>query len=306
MKIIKGTTLTSKELSAQYYEEQVDHHKDPEKWRGLPFGHPDLDAVTGGARKTEFIVIAGAQKMGKTTLAVDMLLNFAQRVQQDEAVLLVSLEMSHSGIAARVFSNLAEIDVTKFRDYKLEESDWPKFKGAADRLAGLPILWNDGAYTLEGVEAIIKEYGNIRVVVVDYFQLMMGDRRLAKRYEQLEDLSRRLKQLANQNGMTVIALSQQTREALKSVVKQKDPNTMAGTQSLARDADMMLIILPLMKDDEEVPHMREIWVALSRNSRAEVGVEAVFIPKFARIGAPASDVIPPMPESESQISYWEA
>ena len=305
MKVIKGTTLTSVELARKYYEQQVDRHNDPEKWRGLSFGHPDLDRVTGGGRRKEFIVIAGAQKAGKTTAGLNMVLTMADQVQDDEQVLFVSLEMSHSGLAGRVFANLSEVDVNKFRDYKLEDGDWTDVIRGMEKLQEMPILWNVGAYNMAGIEAIIEEHENIRVVVIDYFQLMMGDASTGKRWEQLEELSRSLKRLSVMKNMTVIALSQQTREALKSITKQKDPNTMAGTQALARDADMMLIILPMVKDEEEVPHMREIWVALSRNSMAEVGIETIFIPKFARMGAPAREEIEEMPESTYQAEYWE-
>lgn len=305
MKIVKGITLNSEDFALQYWTEQLQRHDDPDRWRGLPFGHPDLDHITGGVRRKEFIIVAGAQKSGKTTSAVHWSLQFANKVQPGESVLFVSLEMSHTGIGGRVFSNLASIDVVKFRDYKLEGDDWDVFEDSAKRLGEMPIYWNVGAYNLPGITSIVEDTEGIRVVVVDYFQLMMGDKKDGKRWEQLEALSRELKQLAVSKDMSVVVISQQTREALKSIAKQRDPNTMAGTQALARDADMMLILLPLEKDGEEVPHMREIYVALSRNSVADVGVDSIFIPKFARIGAPTPDDILEMPLSQHELA-WEA
>ena len=292
---MKGKTLTSEEFGDDYLEQQIRRHKNPEDYIGLKFGFPRLDKITGGARKKEFIVVAGAQKSGKTTMATHWTLNFANQLQEDEVILMVSLEMSHEGLGARVFANLAEINVTKFRDYALEDRDWSGFKEAVIELKKKPILWNVGAYNMSGINAIIKELEKdgkkVRTVVVDYFQLMSGDSNLAKRYEQLERISLELKQLAMTHDTTVVAVAQQTREALKSLKRQRDPNTIAGTQALARDADMMLIILPYIdsEDGEEVPHLRNIWLALSRNSASGMDFKAAFSGEYARMGEAALD-----------------
>jgi replicative DNA helicase len=307
MRIVRGKTLTSEEFASKFTDMQYERHKNPEKYRGLSFFHPDLDRITGGVRRGEYIVVAGAQKTGKTMAALAWTLNFAKQLQNtDETVLMVSLEMSHRAIGGRVFANLSGIDSSKFRDYKLEDQDWPVMLQAGEDLKALPILWNVGAYHFEAISELVAE-NNVRVVVVDYFQLMMGDPKFSRRHEALEDLSLHLKQLATRMDISVVATAQQTRESLKSISAQRSPNTMAGTQALARDADMMLIILPLMKDGEEVPHYREIWVALSRNSAAEIGVETLFVPHLARMGAPApEDVYDELPTvEESQIAFWE-
>jgi replicative DNA helicase len=86
MKIIKGTTLTSKEMAHAFKEQIRERQEEPEKWRGLQYGHSELDEVTGGLRKGEFIVIAGAQKAGKTTVALVWAQQFARQVQKDELV----------------------------------------------------------------------------------------------------------------------------------------------------------------------------------------------------------------------------
>lgn len=304
MKIIKGITLTSTEL-ADLFKKQLDERMaEPDKWRGLKFGHPELDEVTGGLRKGEFAVIAGAQKIGKTTVALAWAQRFSEQVQPGELVLYVSLEMSHEAIAGRVLANLAEIEVTKFRDYNIDKKDERNLNEGLERLKKLPVLWNVGAYNIAGIEALVEEHKDkIRVVVVDYFQLMIGDNSaIAKRYEQLEDISLRLKRLTLNYNLSVLALSQQSREALKSIERQKDPNTLAGTQSLARDCDLLLLILPYMDNEEEVPHLRKLHIALSRNSIADITMDAAFSGAYCRFGAPANMEINTMPES--QEPWW--
>ena len=305
MKAILGTTLTSKDLGTAFREQLKERQLEPEKWRGLQFGHADLDKLTGGLRKGEFVILAGAQKAGKTSAALDWTLRFAKQVQEGEIVLFISLEMSHDALAGRVLSNLSDIEVTKFRDYKLEEDDWEKLDRGVMKLGKHDILWNQGAYNIEGIEALVEEYKDrIRIVVVDYFQLMFGggggD---TKRFEQLEAISRRLKKLTLTYDVSIMAISQQSREALKSFERQKDPNTIAGTQSLARDCDMMIIILPYMDGKEEVPHMRKIYVALSRNSGYGITLDAVFSGAYCRFGAPADLQVGEMPEPKTEFWY---
>ena len=295
MKIIKGITLTSEQLAHEYREQLKERHEEPEKWRGLQFGHVELDELTGGLRKGEFAVMAGAQKAGKTSIALSWAQKFAQQVQEGETVLFVSLEMSHESLAGRVLANLSDIEVSKFRDYKLASKDWDKLDRGVEKLDKLPVLWNVGAYNIEGIEALVEEYKNIRVIVVDYFQLMYGDGG-EKRFEQLEQISRRLKRLTLNYDLSVLAISQQNREALRSIERQKDPNTMAGTQSLVRDCDLVILVLPFIKDGEEVPHLRRIYIAQARNSGAGDIYDAFFSGAYCRFGALESHDIPEMPE----------
>lgn len=305
MKVIKGYTLTSEEL-ADLFKTQLDERmQDADKWRGLKFGHPELDEITGGLRKGEFVIVAGAQKAGKTTVALAWAQRFAEQLQPGELVLYVSLEMSHESIAGRVLANLSEIDVSKFRDYSIDKYDQPKLDDGLKHLKELPVLWNVGAYNINGIEALIEEYeARIRVVVVDYFQLMLGENSTSsKRYEQLEDISLRLKRLTLNHNLSVVALSQQSREALKSIERQKDPNTLAGTQSLARDCDLLLLILPYLDDSgEEVPYLRKLHIALSRNSIADVTMDAAFSGTYCRFGAPTNIEINTMPEPKE--TWW--
>jgi replicative DNA helicase len=303
MKIYTGQTITSEELGEAFRELLKERQLNPDNWRGLKFGHPDLDKITGGLRKGEFAVVAGAQKAGKTTVALAWSERFAEQVQPGELVLFVSLEMSHDSIAGRVLANLSDIDVTKFRDYKLEEGDWKKLDVGVEKMGKLPILWNTGAYSIDGIESLVSQYENrVRVVVVDYFQLMSGGDRTAKRYEQLTEISRRLKALTLTYDLSVLAVSQQSREALKSLDRQKDSNTMADTQSLARDCDLLVLILPYIDKGEEVPHMRKLHISIARNSLAGATMNAIFSGQYCRFGGVAETDIAQMPEVKEK--WW--
>jgi replicative DNA helicase len=149
--------------------------------------------------------------------------------------------------------------------------------------------------------------------VLDYFQLFStkGLSAASARHEQLSTLSRALKQLARSTDISIIVISQQSRTALTSFKKRKDPNTMAGTQALVRDCDLLILVLEKFDEDkEEIPHMRELYVGLSRNSRADVTFDSIFVGKYARTGAPLGDEgdveqLENMPEAkDEQLGWW--
>lgn len=314
--------LTTKELGELLLTTQKERQLEPEKWKGLPFGHVDLDKAVGGARRGELIVIAGAQKIGKTTVVKNVAMSFAKKLLADnitdEYILFISLEMGHEGLGARVFANEASIDITKFRDYDLDAGDYARLKVTIEAYEDLPALWDVGTYSYQDLLNVLGEYrkdneNKIRAIVIDYFQLFSskGLNTSPARHEQLSALSRELKQLARQNDCTILVLSQQSREALTSFKKRKDPNTMAGTQALVRDCDLLIMILEKYdEDDEEIPHLRELYVGLSRNSAADLSYDTVFVGKYARTGAPFIDDgdiqdLEKTPDTKSeQIGWW--
>lgn len=287
--VLTGLTLTHLEASEQLYDHQVERQKDPDKWRGYPFNNPDLNKIVGGARQKELVVVAAAQKGGKSTWAKDQAVFLAKHIKKigtDELVLYISLEMGHDLMMARVYANEASIDVTKFRDYMLDEDDYTDLIGVIEEHKDLPILWNVGCYTIAGIKELLNHYQNIRVIVLDYFQLMNPDPgSYGKGFEIFRALSKELKALTNDRDLTIIAVSQQSREALKSFKRSRDPNTLSSTQGLVQDCDLLIFILTVLDDDkEEIPGLRELVVALARNS--DVGsCMSLFQGQYARTGA---------------------
>ena len=313
--------LTTKELGDTLLKQQRERQSDPDKWQGLPFGHADLDKSTGGARRGELTVVAGAQKIGKTTYAKNMAMSFAKKLLAseitDQYILYISLEMGHEGLGARVFANEANIDITKFRDYELDPGDYARLETTIEFYEELPALWDTGTYSYQELLNVLDHYekndgGNIRAIILDYFQLFStkGLSAASARHEQLSALSRALKQLARTTGISIIVISQQSRTALTSFKKRKDPNTMAGTQALVRDCDLLIMILEKFDEDkEEIPHMRELYVGLSRNSRADIAFDSIFVGKYARTGAPLGDegdanLLENMPEAQDEKLGW--
>lgn len=311
--------LTTEELGRSLLESQKERQKNPEQWKGLPFGHTDLDKDTGGARRGEMIVIAGAQKIGKTTYATNVAVSFAKKLMAsmiNEYVLYISLEMGHESLGARVYANEATIDITRFRDYSLDAGDYARLEATVEAYAEMPGLWDVGTYSYADLMATLADLETgelkIRAIVIDYFQLFSSKGLSSSNYrhEQLSALSRALKQLAREQGISVIVLSQQSRDALKSFKRRKDPNTMAGTQALVRDCDMLIIMLEKFdEDEEEIPHLRELYVGLSRNSQADTSYDTVFVGKYARTGAPLGDEgdieqLENLPEAQQDM-WWQ-
>lgn len=293
-KIYTGITYSPKDIRKKYEEETKLRAENPELFRGIPFGIPRLDMITGGARRKEVIVVAGSQKSGKSTFSNQLAKNWGYYLTgTDEVGIIIQLEMSFTAMLNRMVANISTMDISKLRDYKLEEKDWEDFDFALDRLEDLPVWWNVNCYSMAGVAALAKQYETfeyegeekkLRFLIIDYFQLMNDKESNAKRWEELLNISRKLKQLANLLDITIILLAQQTRESLSSIKSQKSSNTIAGTQALAQDLDMLLIILNVVKDGKEVKHLREIYVADSRNSDKHEGVEVLFSGRYAKMG----------------------
>lgn len=300
------TILKNENAIPNFIQELKDRQEHPELWRGLSFNHPELDELTGGARRQEVIAIGGPQKVGKTTAAISISLEFAKQIKElnketgeDEVVMFASLEESVRSLLTKSISNLSGIEMRKFRDLKLTNTDWKAITPAANRLEGLPIVWLSNGNTIEALETALKKI-KTRVLVIDYFTLMWA-KGFGQRWEQHEYNSAQLVRLAKDYNLTIIVLAQRTREGNTNMTKRIDPNEMAGGQALPRDVHMLLIILPVMEKGVEIPNLREIYVALSRNSAALETFDAVLAANVARFGAPAT-TLNSMPE---QQPYWE-
>ena len=181
---------------------------------GTPSGFKDLDNKTGGFHPGNLIVIAARPSMGKSALVA----NIAENAALDGyAVALFSLEMSESELAQRFVASQAKINGEDLRRGKVPEQKWPKIIEACQRLASAPLYVDDSSDTgvLE-VRAKARRLhnqvdGGLKLVIIDYLQLMRHEGRVESRVEQVSQISRGLKGLARELNVPVIALSQLSR-----------------------------------------------------------------------------------------------
>lgn len=195
------------------YFEQIDYlHQHKGEIVGVPTGFHDLDVLTGGMHASDLIIIAGRPAVGKTAFALSLARNTAVRFKQPVA--LFSLEMSVEQLTQRLLCMEAAVDSQRLRSGFIDELEWRRIGEAFGVLSEAPIFIDDTA-AISLVEMRmkarrLKAEHDIKLVVVDYLQLMQG-RGLENRVQEVSEISRGLKALARELGVPVIALSQLSR-----------------------------------------------------------------------------------------------
>lgn len=252
---------------------------------GVPTGFYDLDRITSGLQNSDLVVLASRPSMGKTTLA----LNIAEHVAVEHKlpVAIFSLETSAEQVAQRMLCSRAGIDNQRVRRGFIKKTEWPEIIDAAGELTEAPIYINDtpalGVLQLRAISRRLKSVNDIRLVIVDYLQLL---RAVSKRYEnrqqEISDMSRSLKALARELNIPVLVLSQLNREVESREDKRPQLSDLRESGAIEQDADVvMLLVRPEYYKENDRPGMAEVNVAKQRNG--PVGkAELVFLKECTR------------------------
>jgi len=237
---------------------------------GLATGYIDLDKKTSGLQKSDLIIVAGRPSMGKTTFAM----NLAEHavLHQKLPVLVFSLEMPADSLIFRMLSSIGRIDQSRLRSGQLEEEDWPKLTSAIAKLKDKPLLIDDtvGLSPTEmraRVRRIVREYGGIALIVVDYLQLMQikgyGDNRVGE----ISEISRSLKTMAREFECPVIALSQLKRSLENRPNKRPVMSDLRESGAIEQDADIIAFVYrdEVYNEDTADKGMAEIIIGKQRN-----------------------------------------
>jgi replicative DNA helicase len=183
---------------------------------GLPTGFDDLDRKTAGLQSAELIIVAGRPSMGKSSLMMNMA-EHALMTDLPGAVLVFSMEMPSDQLVMRMLSSLGRIDQTRMRTGDMHDDDWPRFTSAVSQLKDKSLYIDDSpALTPNDVRTrarrVQREAGGLKLVAIDYLQLMRPNRELDNnRVGEISEISRALKSLAKELSCPVIALSQLNR-----------------------------------------------------------------------------------------------
>jgi replicative DNA helicase len=181
--------------------------------RAWPTGFLDLDRLTGGLHPGQLVIVAGRPGLGKSTAAVDFVRNGAIRAHQPAAVF--SLEMSKPEIVTRILAAESRVPLHVLRSGQLSDNDWSRLARRLGEIADAPIYIDDTpGNTLSSIRAKarrLKQRLDLRLIVVDYLQLMTTGRRTESRQQEVADMSRGLKLLAKELECPVVAVSQLNR-----------------------------------------------------------------------------------------------
>ena len=211
---------------------------------GTPTGFTDLDAYTHGLHAGQLIIVAARPAVGKSTFALDIARNAA--VRHNQATIFFSLEMGRSEIAMRMLSAESSIYLQSMRKGTISEGDWTRLAAVRGRINDAP-LYIDDSPNMSLVEIRAKcrrlaQQVDLKLVVIDYIQLMSSGKKVESRQQEVSEFSRALKLLAKELGLPVVALSQLNRQAEQSKDKRPELSHLRESGSLEQDADVVVLL----------------------------------------------------------------
>jgi replicative DNA helicase len=256
---------------------------------GIPSGFHDLDQLTSGFQRSDFVIIAARPSMGKTSLVLNIAQNAAA---EGYTVGFFSLEMSKEQLFLRLLAAEALIDSHKFRGGYMGEKEYSRLGQAMGKLSESRIFIDDSASIgLLEMRAksrrLMAEQGRLDLLIIDYVQLMQGRGRFENRQQEISSISRGIKGLAKELNVPIIALSQLSR-APESRGGNHRPqlSDLRESGALEQDADVVIFIYrPEVYDKEETrpedQGVAEIIIGKQRNGPIDT-VKLTFLNQFTK------------------------
>jgi len=240
---------------------------------GLSTGYRDLDEMLDGMHPAELLIVAARPSMGKTSLALNIADNVGTR-SDENGVIIFSCEMSREQVAQNMLCANARIDGHKMRRGMLSDENWQELPLAADRLARAQIFIDDTpGLSINGLRAkarriVARHRNKIKLIIVDYLQLLAGDGRAENRQIEIARISQGLKYLARELRLPIICLSQLNRSLETRTDKRPLMADLRESGSIEQDADVIIFIY---RDEqynpttEENSNKAELIIAKQRN-----------------------------------------
>ncbi len=252
---------------------------------GLTTNFPDIDRAISGLNKSDLLILAARPGMGKSSLALNLMLNVSKRYQ-DKAVAYFSLEMSKEQLAMRLISSESFVELKRLITGRLSEDDWGKVAAATAALSQTRIHIDDNPMlTVADMKSKCRRLDNLGLVVIDYLQLMTsagGPTRSGDNRQQIvSDISRALKIMAKDLNVPILCLSQLSRANESRADKRPMLSDLRESGAIEQDADIVLFLYRegMYNDSEEAHNLAECIIA--KNRHGETGtVDLQWIPEY--------------------------
>ena len=219
------------------------------KYSGIVSGFVDLDNMLGGLQNSDLIILAGRPSMGKTALATNIAFNAAKYFSQEDdkgSVVMFSLEMSAEQIGLRILAEQSRIPSDKLRKGELNEKDSLNLSSTYQEINNLNFFFDDSPnLTVSELRSKLRRYKNnynIKLVLIDYLQLIKPEGNKDNRVNELSEITRNLKQLAKEFDLPVISLSQLSRQVENRDDKRPLLSDLRESGSIEQDADVVMFI----------------------------------------------------------------
>ena len=252
---------------------------------GIPTGFVDLDYKMSGLQPSDFILVAARPSMGKTAFV----LNIAQYVafHEDMATAVFSLEMSKEQLVNRLFSLESRVDAQVLRSGNLADTDWEKLIEGAGVIGNSHLIIDDTpGISISELRSKCRKFKlehDLKLIIIDYLQLMSGNGRSESRQQEISEISRSLKGLARELNVPVIALSQLSRAVEQRPDHRPMLSDLRESGAIEQDADVVMFIYrdDYYNKDTDLKNIAEIIIAKQRNGPIGT-INLVWLPQYTK------------------------
>jgi len=230
-----------------------------------------LDKMTGGLYGSKLMVIGARPSVGKSIFAMTICMNAAR---QGKRVLYITMEMKVDELMEREFASASMVNLSEITSGEISEDGWMKLAQSIAALSDKQIFYCTDGYTVEDIRKAafsLYENGGIDLICVDYLQLLEGSKRRSNRQEEVSDISRGLKRLAQELDVPIIALSQLNRGS----AKEKRPPTMNDAResgAIEQDANIFLLL-----HDPDVDELKNEDLRRLHKNLGDRGMKLIYV-----------------------------
>ncbi|MCI6813036.1 MAG: replicative DNA helicase [Lachnospiraceae bacterium] len=252
---------------------------------GIATGFLDLDYKTSGMQPADLVLIAARPSMGKTAFVLNIAQYVAFRLK--EAVAIFSLEMSKEQLVNRMFSLESNVDAQNLRNGTLNDEEWEKLIESAGVIGKSKLIIDDTAgISISELRSKCRKFKlehDIKMIIIDYLQLMSGSGRSESRQQEISEISRSLKKLARELNVPVLALSQLSRAVEQRPDHRPMMSDLRESGAIEQDADVVMFIYrdDYYNKDSEKKGISEIIIGKQRNGPIGT-VELVWLPEYTK------------------------
>ncbi len=236
---------------------------------GVPTGFADLDELTNGLHGGQMVIVAARPAVGKSTLGLDICRSAS--IHHGLTSVIFSLEMTRTEITMRMLSAEAKIPLNHMRNGNMNDEDWAKLARKMGEVSSAPMFIDDSPnMTMMEIRAKarrLKQRHDLRLIVIDYLQLMSSGKKVESRQLEVSEFSRQIKLLAKELEVPIIALSQLNRGPEQRSDKRPMMSDLRESGSIEQDADMVILLHreDVYEKESTRPGEADLIVAKHRN-----------------------------------------
>ncbi len=240
---------------------------------GVPTGFADLDALTNGLHPGQMIVVAARPAVGKSTLGTRR--RPVASIRHGLTSVIFSLEMARNEIVMRLLSAEAGVALNHMRSGTLSDNDWTRLARKMGEVQAAPLFIDDSPnMSMMEIRAKcrrLKQRHDLKLVIIDYMQLMSSGKRVESRQQEVSEFSRAMKLLAKELKVPVIAVSQLNRGPEQRSDKRPQLSDLRESGAIEQDADMVILLHREDLYERESPRAGEADFIVAKHRNGPTG-----------------------------------